>query len=227
MTWRLIVSPPADGPANMAADEALLAAYCEQPGSLPVLRLYTWTAPCVTIGYFQKHAEVAGGGLPFTRRMTGGLTVVHGKDLSYCLIADKTAWPSVYDQAETYRILHSVVERVLRDMGIDACQAAQASAPQKGALCVETVYQHDVMCGGRKIVGSCQRRRGETILVQGSIHVPSLAGRVEEVARLLVFHGGMMGATDMRRSEISAREKLLQGALVREQYDRDEWNRKF
>lgn len=227
MAWRLIVSPPADGPSNMAADEALLTSYGELPGSQPVLRLYSWTAPCLTIGYFQKHAEVEAGGLPLTRRMTGGLTVVHGHDLSYCLIADKAAWPSVYDQTETYRLLHTVLERVLRDMGIDACHAAPPSAPQKGALCVETVYQYDILCGGRKIVGSCQRRRGETILVQGSIHVPSLVERADDVARLLTVHGGMMGATDVRRSEITDREKLLQGALVREKYARDAWNRKF
>lgn len=227
MTWRLIVSPPADGPSNMATDEALLNTYGEQPGSQPVLRLYRWAAPCVTIGYFQKYADVDAGGLPVTRRLTGGLTVVHGKDISYCLITGKEMWPSVYDQTETYRLLHSVIERVLQDMGIAAYHAAPSDAPHKGMVCVETVYQYDVMSGGRKIVGSCQRRRGETILVQGSIHVPSLVDRAEDVARLFTAHGGMMGADDMRRSVLSAREESVQALLVRETYGREEWNRKF
>lgn len=227
MAWRLIVSPPADGPTNMAADEALLDSYCGHPGSQPILRLYNWTAPCLTIGYFQKYAEVPAGERPYTRRMTGGLTVVHGRDLSYCMIAGVRDWPSVYDQSETYRLLHTVIARVLRDLGIEANAASTHDAQHTGSLCVETVYEHDVLCGGRKIVGSCQRRRGETILVQGSIHVPDLADRAHEFARQLAVYAGMLGADTMSPGTLSAEELSTQTVLAREKYGTESWNRKF
>ena len=57
---------------NMALDEALL----ENVGRLrkPVLRLYGWTEPAATFGYFQRIAEVeqATQLRPLIRRPTGG-----------------------------------------------------------------------------------------------------------------------------------------------------------
>ena len=56
-SWRLIDTGPLDGPANMAVDEALLACFDPQK-SVPVLRLYGWHPPAMSVGRFQKAAEV-------------------------------------------------------------------------------------------------------------------------------------------------------------------------
>ena len=48
-------APPHDGPWNMAADQAWL-----EQSDVPVLRVYRWDQPTVTIGYAQNLAKLAG-----------------------------------------------------------------------------------------------------------------------------------------------------------------------
>jgi lipoate-protein ligase A len=47
--WRLVQTGILDGPTNMAIDEALLEAVLATE-SLPVLRIYSWEPPCLSIG---------------------------------------------------------------------------------------------------------------------------------------------------------------------------------
>ena len=77
MPFRLILHPAASPARNMAIDESLL-----RHVQSPVLRIYSWDQPCVSIGYFQK-AQLAPTDRPMVRRFTGGGLVEHGKDLTY------------------------------------------------------------------------------------------------------------------------------------------------
>ena len=89
--WRLIESDALQGPMNMAIDEALL----ESVGagrSLPVLRLYRWSPPCISIGYAQNGADVDHltlneHGWDWVRRPTGGRAILHTDELTYSVIA--------------------------------------------------------------------------------------------------------------------------------------------
>ena len=71
-SWLLLQSGPCAPAFNMALDEALLEAMPRL--QRPVLRLYGWTEPAATFGYFQKYAEVerATKLRPLIRRPTGG-----------------------------------------------------------------------------------------------------------------------------------------------------------
>ena len=62
--WRLLLHGSASPARNMAIDEALLREVSE-----PVLRLYEWSIPAVSLGYFQP-AALAPAGRPFIRRYT-------------------------------------------------------------------------------------------------------------------------------------------------------------
>ena len=55
--WRLLITPPARGAWNMAADEAILEAV-GGGDSLPTLRLYSWEPACLSLGYAQPLADV-------------------------------------------------------------------------------------------------------------------------------------------------------------------------
>ena len=57
ITWRLIDTGPLAGADNMAVDEALLDCF-DPDTSLPVLRLYGWTPPALSLGRYQQAAEV-------------------------------------------------------------------------------------------------------------------------------------------------------------------------
>src|SRR6516162_5517447 len=78
---RLLPYAVADGPHNMAADEVLLDAAC---AGLASLRFYGWFEPTVSLGYFQPHAARLPG-LPYVRRPSGGLMLVHHHEITYAL----------------------------------------------------------------------------------------------------------------------------------------------
>ncbi len=70
---RLLPFSVADGPHNMAADEVLLEA---ADAGLASLRFYGWSAPALSLGYFQPHTDHFRDPLlvklPYVRRSTGG-----------------------------------------------------------------------------------------------------------------------------------------------------------
>ncbi len=78
-SWRLLEHGAASPARNMAVDEALL-----REVRAPVLRLYEWSVPAVSLGYFQPAALA--GDRPFVRRYTGGGLVDHAHDLTYTLV---------------------------------------------------------------------------------------------------------------------------------------------
>ncbi|MCJ2512726.1 MAG: hypothetical protein LN409_05205 [Candidatus Thermoplasmatota archaeon] len=75
--WRLLETGHADAFHNMAMDEAVLEA--RRDGRVrPTLRLYGWSPPAVSIGYFQRldgevHTQRCEDlGIDVVRRITGG-----------------------------------------------------------------------------------------------------------------------------------------------------------
>jgi lipoate-protein ligase A len=173
--WRMIVSGPADGPVNMALDEAIFTVQSQKDNFLPTIRVYTWDKPCVTIGYFQKYSDFCNGGHQVIRRLTGGLSVLHGSDISYSLITNDQNWKYVYDQENTYKEIHAFIKEALAGIGIvSEFVSPEEETPvnlKSNNICVKTFYQHDLHSDMKKVVGSCQRRRGKNLLVQGSIHL--------------------------------------------------------
>src|SRR6266567_4064320 len=83
-TIRLLPFADADGPTNMAADEALLESASER--GVASLRFYTWSEPTLSLGYFQPSARpLAVRSLPWLRRSSGGAAIVHHHELTYAL----------------------------------------------------------------------------------------------------------------------------------------------
>src|SRR5262245_26411902 len=83
---RLLPYAVADGPHNMAADEALLGSAVAGTASL---RFYGWSPPTLSLGYFQpegvRRRDARLAGLPYVRRPSGGRTLVHDRELTYAL----------------------------------------------------------------------------------------------------------------------------------------------
>ncbi|HLM68541.1 MAG TPA: hypothetical protein VK358_13475, partial [Longimicrobium sp.] len=88
--WRLLDTPPAPGAWNMAVDEAL--AQSVRAGEPPVLRVYRWSPPCLSLGRNQPSGgydrdEIRRRGLDVVRRPTGGRAVLHHRELTYSVAA--------------------------------------------------------------------------------------------------------------------------------------------
>lgn len=158
---------PREASLQMAVDRALL-----ETTSLPVLRIYRWAQPCVTIGYFEsmEDAKIRYPGLPIVRRWTGGGTVLHGSDAPYSLIVPRTEPFASIRPGESYRLIHGALANALRGE-IPEISAAQQAAPKRSSACFENPVVDDLMARGCKIAGAGQRRSRAGLLHQGSVQI--------------------------------------------------------
>jgi len=182
---RLIIDQARDGISNMAVDEAILTAVGRAKAP-PTLRFYRWSAPTISLGHFQKHAQVAQlpqpfRSLPLVRRITGGGAILHHVELTYSLILPaghhlvKDIPPSTL-----YQAVHQALIAVLASLGF-AARIRQASAPssrQRGPFfCFQRVNPSDVMVNAKKIAGSAQRRTLKSLLQHGSFMLDNPLGQ--------------------------------------------------
>jgi lipoyl(octanoyl) transferase len=175
-TCLIVPHDDADGPTNMAIDEALLEAVAGTAGPA-YLRTYGWTVPSLSLGYFQKLAEARADprfqSVPLVRRLTGGGAIWHHHELTYALVVPATH-PLARPSTKLYHAVHSAIVRALSQRGIPAERRGNlALAPQvyekRHLLCFTDPDPEDIVTRGIKIVGSAQRRRGGAVLQHGSV----------------------------------------------------------
>ncbi len=172
LAGRLLRMGASGGPTNMGVDEAL-ATLCRDH---PVLRFYGWEAPTLSIGYFQRTDEIdleacRTSAVSLVRRPTGGRAVLHQQDLTYSLVLPlRPPWTRL-SIAESYRRINSCLKRGLETLGMSASvlKARGHGGDSLSPLCFSAVGRHDVLVGGKKVIGSAQRRFPAAILQQGSI----------------------------------------------------------
>jgi lipoate-protein ligase A len=177
-TWRLLVTEPADGATNMAVDEALWRG--RQAGtSPPTLRFFAWAPPTVSLGYGQPldaSVDVAACrrlGVGLVRRPTGGSAIYHDgpeRELTYSVTATADDLGGISDLMGTYRWIALALRRGLRELGapaeVVAVPETEGPAP---AFCFARTGRWEIEVGGRKLVGSAQRRQGAYFLQHGSV----------------------------------------------------------
>ncbi|MDR1942990.1 MAG: hypothetical protein LBQ04_02605 [Endomicrobium sp.] len=204
---------------NMSIDEMLF----NEHSAIPVLRIYYWDNSYTTIGYFQKANEVVAK--DFVRRFTGGLTVSHQHDVSYCFIASSKYW-NIYDQNETYKIIHSAIKKALEECGVYASMLEEKT-DHADNICVNTFYINDLVFQGKKIVGSCLRRRGGKIIVQGSVHAHLETDATDLFSKL--FAKNLAAAMNKDLTETTLDKADIEKALIiaEERYSNAGWNNKY
>ena len=177
-SFRLIVDSPAAGVWNMAVDEALLESAADS--GIATLRVYTWSEPTLSLGYFQAAADreqhPASRTCTLVRRASGGGAILHHHELTYSL-----ALPDGDGRAATARRLYEACHQawiaVLRELDITAtmygsnpaCGVVDSPTAGEPFLCFQRRTCFDIVCQGAKIVGSAQRRRRGGILQHGSV----------------------------------------------------------
>jgi lipoyl(octanoyl) transferase len=177
--WRVIDSGEADGVTNMAVDEALLTSFDPQR-SPPVLRLYGWSPPALSLGRFQRAEEVLDlercrmAGVPVVRRVTGGGVIYHADELTYAVVCAPDQLPEGGTVKETFRVLTSFLLDFYRRLGLAPSFAEETPRPGErlGArteFCFAGRESCDVVVDGRKIGGNAQRRLKNALLQHGSI----------------------------------------------------------
>jgi lipoate-protein ligase A len=176
----------------MAADETLLSSV--KNGSPPILRLYEWNPPGVSIGYFQKVNKTVdmdkclSMGVKLVRRITGGRAVLHNEELTYSFTGSCKIFPELGNNIlETYKQISKALLSSLSLLGVEAQwvkpsggkifkedsnfkkETKPYSNPFFTAPCFSSFSRYEISYQGRKLIGSAQRRFREIFLQHGSI----------------------------------------------------------
>ena len=192
--WRLLETGARPGAWNMACDSALLAA-AEIPGFPPTLRLFAWDPPAVSLGHHQvdlttdEMAMLRARGVDRVRRPTGGRAVFHGgpdRELTYSVVAPLGDVALGHGLAASCRGIHRAIAAGLSALGAEATLVARPSAgalnrgvrscgggrairPTSRRACFDAAVAWEIEAGGKKLVGSAQRRSRRALLQHGSI----------------------------------------------------------
>lgn len=167
--WRLILNPPADGRWNMGVDSALL-----ECASTPVLRLYGWNKPTLSIGYAQKPetdvnlAFLKAENIPLVRRPTGGRAILHWDELTYAVVIPSHS-RFFGSLPEMYATIAGPIRNALTRLGLPLDDGGRTAGIRNNPCCFATRLGHEISVNGRKIVGSAQRRLKTAALQHGSI----------------------------------------------------------
>jgi lipoate-protein ligase A len=198
-TWRLLRSALADGPTNMAVDEAILRAVAARQ-VLPTLRFYAWEPACLSLGRMQEAADVdwealEAAGFDLVRRPTGGKAILHVDELTYSVVAPQGEPRVAGSIVESYRCLSAGLARGLELLGVTDLVADQRTTPPQGwggprgswsgPVCFEAPSDYEITVGGRKLVGSAQMRAQGVVLQHGAL---PLYGDIARICPLLAAH---------------------------------------
>ena len=166
------VAEPLRGARNMAVDHALLEQ--TQRDQLPILRLYRWQPACLSFGRNQSARGIYDGGaaaqrgIEIVRRPTGGLAVLHDRELTYAFCAPA---PLLDGPRNTYVTVNRALVSAFRQLGVPAELSAGRQRSRFGTVqsCFAEPAAGEVVANGLKLVGSAQRCERHTILQHGSI----------------------------------------------------------
>lgn len=171
------------GNFNMALDAALaesfLTPHFPLPANAMLVRFYGWKPFCISLGFHQRETDIdlqacETAGIEVVRRPTGGRAVYHADELTYSVILK-----AIKSNAEHYADIHHALKLGLEKLGV-RCEFEQ-TAPDlqqryrsaEAVPCFTASAKYELEVGGKKLVGSAQRRfnteRGDVLLQHGSI----------------------------------------------------------
>ena len=174
--WELIVDSARDGSINMAIDAALLDEIDKSAEPRTVVRFYTWLRPTISLGRNQKIEKAVdleycrANGIDVVHRPTGGRAVLHDDELTYAVISnDSSAFgDTIYGN---YKRVSEALCLGYNNLGVPAVLAPDTRKPEMPAMftrggdppCFVSPSRYELMVGGRKIVGSAQRRMARSV----------------------------------------------------------------
>jgi lipoate-protein ligase A len=183
-TWRLLLSPAADGPQNMALDEALMGR-ARDTGEF-TLRVYSWSTPTLSLGRNQSARRVydvdriRARGLDVVRRPTGGRAILHHREITYSVTAPAAG---AGDLRESYDRINRVLVAGLERLGVrtEIAAASGRAAPPGTAPCFDAPSAGELVLDGKKLAGSAQWRSDGALLQHGSILVEDDQSTIAEL----------------------------------------------
>ncbi len=174
--WRLVPQIETPGSVQMALDSWLLDQHCQADRSdraYPLLRFYRWLPSAISLGYHQReipdrwHDLAIAHSLDLVRRPSGGRAVLHKGDLTYAVITSTDG-----KRRETYEYICEFLIQGFADLGIQLEYGKAGRGYMHNPNCFATATSADlVISDRRKLVGSAQLYRHNSVLQHGSIAI--------------------------------------------------------
>ncbi|RLF66339.1 MAG: lipoate--protein ligase family protein [Thermoplasmata archaeon] len=187
---RVIVDKRRDPYINMALDEVLMR------GKGFNLRLYGWYPPAVTVGYFQSIREFVDVEaceklrILYTRRISGGGSVLHMYEITYSVTGDRETlgrWPE-----ESFDLILDFIIKALKNLGINA--------KREGI--------NDIIVNGKKISGNAQARKENRVLQHGTVLIDIDRDLMDRVLRIPSLKSKEKGIIKVSERVTSIRDVL-------------------
>jgi lipoyl(octanoyl) transferase len=176
---------PRTGAWNMALDHALLESVQQNPRA--VLRLYRWQPACLSFGRNQParghYDETVARelGIDIVRRPTGGMAVLHDRELTYAVVAPIGLFGG---PRQSYQTINAALVAGLQKLGVAASLAEGSKRSAFGTMhpCFAEPAAGEVVAGVQKLVGSAQRCEKRALLQHGSILLDGSQDHVAKIA---------------------------------------------
>lgn len=172
------------GKYNMDFDEKMLDFVIEH--NIPVLRLYGWNPPCVSLGRNQNDDMLnleycRTNNIDVVRRLTGGRGLLHDNELTYSFVVSQHALNNGESVISSYKEISSALAMGFREYGIDLEFPANKKAVTKFDYCMSVSTGADLSFDGKKLIGSAQFRKNGCILQHGSVLIDYDASKIEAI----------------------------------------------
>jgi lipoate-protein ligase A len=200
MKWRLLLTGHNDAATNMSIDESIMV-FVGQGEAPPTIRLYGWSPPAVSIGYFQGLEEEVDllmcekYGIDYIRRITGGGAVFHEHEVTYSLSIPESSLLIPSNVLESYKVICQGIVKGLAELDVKS----------------EFAPLNDILIDGKKISGSAQTRRSRTILQHGTVLIDT---DVDKMFSILKVPSEKI--KDKLISDVKQRVTSLKSTLARE-----------
>jgi len=224
----------------MAIDEALLESAA---GGIATLRVYRWSEPTLSLGYFQKHADRFDDpnltDCAWVRRSSGGAAIMHHRELTYALAVPAG---EVRNAGPTWtQRMHGLIAESLMSLGCVYAQECETEVVRGPFLCFLHLTPGDLLLDEHKVVGSAQRKlRGATlqhgsVLLDTSEFAPGLPGIndlrgtaivFDDLAGDLIERFGRDTGWTLEDGELTSEETEAVERIVAQKYAATSWNEK-
>jgi lipoate-protein ligase A len=171
--WRLLQSGYNNAYRNMAIDRAVMVSNSKKSVP-PTVRFYGWKPSAISIGYFQSledevELETCNKlNIDYVRRITGGGAVFHENELTYSIVISESNPLIPKNILDSYGRICGAIIKGLRNLGIDSIYAPI----------------NDILSDGKKISGSAQTRKIQTVLQHGTVLIDVDSERMFSVLKV-------------------------------------------
>jgi lipoate-protein ligase A len=139
-----------------------------------LVTFWTWTEPTISLGFLQPDQAVEARGLPVVRRPTGGGAILHAEEWTYSALVPLDHPRLGGSLAAATGAIVGVIARALAQafgIAVDPAAGEGAVGEPASAACFARRRGYELAVGGRKLMGSAQRRGRRVLLQQGSLLV--------------------------------------------------------